>query len=215
MRFDSRNLPTPYQAIPFKPRGQLIVIEGVGGSGKSTLARLLAERYEAEILHTAPDPLADMQRYINTHCRALPHLLFYLAGALHVSDLARAMLEDRTVIIDRYTGSILANHSAALDTTIEEAEELIDPYAHYLLEPDVTFYLDASAEDVAVRTRERHNANPRARKPLTDTRLIETVRTRFRQLADTDAAGIFIDTHGRHPDEIGVYARRLINREAT
>lgn len=203
-------LPLDYQPIPFKRSGLLIVIEGVGGSGKSTLAANLAERFEAQILHTAPAPLRGMQRYVNDHCRALPHLLFYLAGAMHVSDLARATLEDSAVIIDRYTGSLQANHSAVQGTSIEEAAALIDPFRHYLLTPDVTFYLDAHAADVAARTSARRTANPHTRDPLTDAPLIESIRARFRQLADYDTTGIRIDTHGKSPDQISTHAHRLL-----
>ena len=207
---DLGTLPAHYRAGGFKRTGSLIVIEGVGGAGKSTLGRLLAKRSGAQILHTAPEPIAAMQRYINGHCKALPHLLFYLAGALHVSDTARCLLEDGHVIIDRYVGSLLANHSAVLDTSIEEAETLIAPFRHYLLEPDVTLYLDARPQDVAARTRARHQADPNAREPLTDAKLIETIRARFRQVADTDPTALVIDTHGRSPDEISNHTHQLI-----
>jgi thymidylate kinase len=207
---DPGTLPVDYRASSFNRFGSLIVIEGVGGVGKSTLGRLLAERTGAQILHTAPEPLAAMQRYVNSHCKALPHLLFYLAGALHVADTARSLLEDGHVIIDRYIGSLLANHSAVLDTSIEEAEALIAPFRHYLLDPDITIYLDASAEDVAARTRARHRQDPNAREPFTDSKLIETIRARFRQVADTDSTALVIDTHGKSPDQIGSRANRIL-----
>ena len=209
---DPKSLPADYRASGFCRHGHLIVIEGVGGSGKTTLARQLAETTGAEILHTAPEPLAAMQRYVNARCHALPHLLYYLAGALHVADTARALLEDGNVIIDRYVGSLLANHSAVLETSIEQAESLIAPFRHYLLEPDTTIYLDASAEDVAARTSARHQQDPNAREPFTDTTLIETIRARFRQVADSDPTALVIDTHGKEPDEIDTYARRVIRK---
>jgi thymidylate kinase len=210
---DPGMLPVDYRASSFRRTGSLIVIEGVGGSGKSTLGHLLAECTGAQVLHTAPEPIAGMQRYVNGRCKALPHLLFYLAGALHVSDTARCLLEDGDVIIDRYVGSLLANHSAVLDTSIEEAETLIAPFRHYLLEPDITIYLDASAQDVAARTGARHHADPNARVPLTDTKLIETIRARFRKVADTDSTALVIDTHGKSPVEIGSHAQQLIRTE--
>lgn len=211
MTTDPRSLPADYRAIGFKRKGMLIVIEGVAGSGKSTLGQLLAEDITAQVLHTAPEPLAPMQRRVNAHCKALPHLLFYLAGALHVSDLARALIEDGNVIIDRYLGSLLANHSAVLDTSIEEAETIIAPFRHYLLEPDLTLYLDASPADVAARTRARHAADPTTREPFTDTQLIETIRARFRQVADNDPTALIIDTHRKSPEQIGRYARHRLD----
>lgn len=207
---DPANLPVAYRAGGYRRKGVLVVIEGVGGSGKSTVGRLLAEQLDGNVLHTAPEPIAVMQQYVNERCRALPHLLYYLAGALHVSDLARAALEDGSVIIDRYLGSLLANHSALLNTSMEEAEELIAPYRHYLLDPDMTVYLDATAVEVAARTRRRRALNPEAREPLTDSRLIDFVRGRFTRLAEFDPVGVTIDTHDAEPSKIADRVARML-----
>ena len=207
---DTDLLPIGYRAGGYQRKGVLIVIEGVGGSGKSTVGRLLARRLDGVVLHTAPEPIAFMQQHINERCRALPHALYYLAGALHVSDLARTALEGGTVVIDRYTGSLLANHSAVLNTSMQETEELIAPFRHYLLDPDLTVYLDATAADVAERTTIRRTKDPDAREPLTNERLVNFIRGRFARLADRDPTGVSIDTHGTDPDAVVERVARML-----
>lgn len=124
-------------------------------TGKSTLASILAEQWHCPRFHTSPDPMTALQPFVNAQVKPLPHLAFYLTGALHVSDLAREALLRGPVIADRYIASVIANHAAVHRLSNEDARQATLPFLRYLIRPDITVYLHATAAELMERERER------------------------------------------------------------
>jgi dTMP kinase len=196
----------PYQPDPIGQRGRFVALEGVGCSGKSTLAAILARQWKCPGFHTAPKPLDHLQPYVNAHTHALPHLVFYLSGALHVSDLARRALTSGNVVADRYTGSVIANHAAIHDTSIRDTQFAIAPFTHYLLRPHITVYLHTAIDEILERNRHRGRSD---RQVLTRD-LVERLQARFDEVATQDPTALHITTANRTPDEIAEFATRAL-----
>jgi dTMP kinase len=140
-----------YQPARTNRNGLFIVLEGISGSGKSTLAALLARKLGGRHFHTVPAPVSDLQPYINANARPLAQLTFYLAGALHASDLARDALQRGHAIADRYLNSVIANHAAVHDQPNDTVAAVIAPFTSYLAMPDLTVYLHTSPRELTRR----------------------------------------------------------------
>ncbi|MYV98358.1 deoxynucleoside kinase [Streptomyces sp. SID3343] len=191
--------------------GRFVALEGVGCSGKSTLAAILARRWKCPNLHTAPTPLDRLQPYVNTRAGALPHLVFYLGGALHVSDLARAALTLGHVVADRYTGSVVANHAAIHHTNTRDTQAVIEPFAHYLLRPHITVYLHTPVDEILERSRRRGRTDRRALTP----ELVQRLQARFDEVAARDPTALHVATASRTPDEIAEFVTRALAEAVT
>jgi thymidylate kinase len=194
----------PYRPGAVGERGRFVALEGVGCSGKSTLAAILARRWKCPNLHTAPTPLDRLQPYVNAHAGALPHLVFYLGAALHVSDLARTALTHGHVVADRYTASVVANHAAIHDTNTRDTQAAIAPFAHYLLRPHITVYLHTPVGEILERSRRRGRPDRRVLTPG----LVERLQARFDEVASRDPSALHVATASRTPDEIAEFVTR-------
>lgn len=142
-----------------------ITFEGPEGSGKSTQARLLYER-----LHTMGYPvilvrepggtrISDMIRRIVLdlqHTEMAPTteiLLFSAARAQLVGEVVRPYLHHGGIVLcDRYADSTYAYQGYGLGFDLE-ALRSITAIATGGLQPDVTIYLDVSAEEGLERKR--------------------------------------------------------------
>ncbi|MFO7170648.1 MAG: dTMP kinase [Chloroflexota bacterium] len=136
-----------------------ITFEGPEGSGKSTQARLLYERLYAQrypvILVREPGGtrIGDLVRRIVLdlqHTEMAPTtetLLFSAARAQLVSEVIRPYLEQGGIVLcDRYADSTFAYQGYGLGRDLEELR-MITRAATGGLRPDMTIYLDLSAEE--------------------------------------------------------------------
>jgi dTMP kinase len=154
-----------------------ITFEGPEGSGKSTQARLLYER-----LHTRGYPvisvrepggtrIGDMIRRIvldlqHTEMASTTEtLLFSAARAQLVSQVIQPYLEQGGVVLcDRYADSTFAYQGYGLGRNMEELKALTAAATGGLL-PDITLYLDLSAEEGLERKwRKQQEARNRSEK---------------------------------------------------
>jgi dTMP kinase len=182
--------------------GLFIVLEGISGSGKSTLARLLAGRLRGRHFHTVPAPVSGLQPYINASARPLPQLVFYLAGVLHASDLARDALHDGYAIADRYLNSVIANHAAVHGLDNDTVAAVIAPFTGYLAVPDLTIYLHTSPAELARRMHAKPDQTRSDHDLLTDPALLQRLQDRYDQIAAADPTARHLHTTGRTPGEL-------------
>ncbi|MCS6839410.1 MAG: dTMP kinase [Roseiflexus sp.] len=145
-----------------------MTFEGPEGSGKSTQARLLYESLHARrypvILTREPGGtrIGDLIRRIVLdlqHTEMAPTtetLLFSAARAQLVSEVIRPYLEQGGIVVcDRYADSTYAYQGYGLGRDLAELR-MITAAATGGLRPDITFYLDISAEAGLERKRRRH-----------------------------------------------------------
>jgi dTMP kinase len=136
-----------------------LTFEGPEGSGKSTQARLLYEQLHARrypvILVREPGGtrIGDLIRRIVLdlqHTEMAPTtetLLFSAARAQLVSEVIRPYLEQGGIVLcDRYADSTYAYQGYGLGRDLDELQT-ITAAATGGLRPDVTIYLDLSAEE--------------------------------------------------------------------
>jgi thymidylate kinase len=192
-----------YQPGPGQRAGLFIVLEGISGSGKSTLAALLARQLQGRWLHTVPAPVSDLQPYINAAARPLAQLAFYLAGALHASDLARDGLREGHVVADRYVNSVIANHAAVHGLGNDTVTAATAPFTSYLAVPDITVYLHTSTAELARRMRAKPDQTRSDRDLLADPGLLQRLQDRYDQAAASDPTARHLHTPGRTPGEAG------------
>jgi dTMP kinase len=145
-----------------------ITFEGPEGSGKSTQARLLYESLHARrfpvILTREPGGtrIGDLIRRIvldlqHTEMASTTEtLLFSAARAQLVSEVIRPYLEQGGIVLcDRYADSTYAYQGYGLGRDLAELR-VITAAATGGLRPDITFYLDISAEAGLERKRRKH-----------------------------------------------------------
>jgi dTMP kinase len=207
---DLASWPAPYRPVPSGRVGLLVVLEGISGSGKSTVARLLADRLSCTAFHTVPAPVSDLQPYINSRAAAFPQLAFYLAGALHASDLARSALASGHAVADRYVNSVIANHAAVhgLDNSLVEAA--IAPFTPYLAVPDLTVYLHTDLVELTGRMRAKPDLTRSDEDLLADRQLLERLQDHYDQIAAADPTAYHLDTDGRSPDDLADHITTLV-----
>jgi thymidylate kinase len=191
-----------YQPGRDRRAGLFIALEGISGSGKSTLAALLARQLQGCWFHTVPAPVSDLQPYVNANARPLPQLAFYLAGALHASDLARSGLRDGHVVADRYVSSVIANHAAVHGLDNDTVTTAIAPFTRYLAIPDMTVYLHTSPAELARRMRAKHDQTRSDRDLIADPELLQRLQDRYDQVAAADPTAHHVQATGRTPDEL-------------
>jgi dTMP kinase len=145
-----------------------VTFEGPEGSGKSTQARLLYESLHARrfpvILTREPGGtrIGDLIRRIVLdlqHTEMAPTtemLLFSAARAQLVSEVIRPYLEQGGIVLcDRYADSTYAYQGYGLGRDLAELR-VITAAATGGLRPNITFYLDISAEAGLERKRRKH-----------------------------------------------------------
>jgi thymidylate kinase len=138
------------------PQFKFLVIEGCNGVGKSTITEYLSARVGASTFHYPPEFVSFRRDVRMDECLApLPRLVYYLAATLHLSDLVRAQLIKSHVICDRYLASPLSLMIGESAIEENEARRLMEPFASYLLMPDVTLLVTAEHAVINARIRNR------------------------------------------------------------
>jgi dTMP kinase len=153
--------------------GVFITFEGTEGSGKSTQARLLYEQLHARhypvILVREPGGtrIGDLIRRIVLdlqHTEMAPTtetLLFAASRAQLVTEVIRPYLQQGGVVLcDRYADSTYAYQGYGLGRDIDELRA-ITAAATSGLRPDMTVFLDLSAEEGLERKRRKRQDRPR------------------------------------------------------
>ncbi|MDZ4721547.1 MAG: dTMP kinase [Roseiflexaceae bacterium] len=153
--------------------GVFITFEGTEGSGKSTQARLLYEQLHARhypvILVREPGGtrIGDLIRRIVLdlqHTEMAPTtetLLFAASRAQLVTEVIRPYLQQGGIVLcDRYADSTYAYQGYGLGRDIDELRA-ITAAATSGLRPDMTIYLDLSAEEGLERKRRKRQERPR------------------------------------------------------
>src|SRR6266545_6825919 len=153
-----------------------VTFEGPEGSGKSTQARLLYER-----LHTSGYPailvrepggtrIGDLIRRIVLdlqHTEMAPTtemLLFSAARAQLVSQVIRPYLEQGGIVLcDRYADSTYAYQGYGLGHNMDELRT-ITAAATGGLHPDITIYLDLTADEGLERKHRKRQSDQQARR---------------------------------------------------
>lgn len=184
------------------PQGQFIVLEGVSGIGKSTLAKVLTSRLGATSLHTLPRPHNDWSKTANAQLRSLPQFAFYLSGALHASDQIRACRTIGPVVADRYISSVIACHAAVHKVPVEDVTRLLDPFRHYLMAPDRTFYLRCSEDTLRKRMEVKTDLKQDDTDLLTVPDRLRRLVANFEQVAAADPTAVVLDTDDQTPDDL-------------
>jgi dTMP kinase len=155
-----------------------VTFEGPEGSGKSTQARLLYERLHARgypvILVREPGGtrIGDLIRRIVLdlqHTEMAPTtemLLFSAARAQLVSQVIRPYLEQGGIVLcDRYADSTYAYQGYGLGHNLEELRTITQAATNGLL-PDVTVYLDLTADEGLERKRRKRQADKETRRQV-------------------------------------------------
>ncbi|MET9241928.1 deoxynucleoside kinase [Nonomuraea sp. NPDC003709] len=204
-------LPAAYQPAETPRSGVFVVLEGISGSGKSTLARNLAERLDCRFFHTVPAPVSDLQPYINARAQALPQLVFYLAGALHASDLARQALQSGHVVADRYVNSVIANHSAVHGLDNATVEATIASFAGYLAQPDLTVYLHTDLDELTARMTAKPDQTASDRDLIADRALLRRLQEHYDQIAGSDPTAYHLHTDGRTAEQLAVHLAGMVH----
>jgi dTMP kinase len=148
-----------------------ITFEGPEGSGKSTQARLLYERLHARaypvVLVREPGGtrISDLIRRIVLdlqHTEMAPTtetLLFSAARAQLVSEVIQPYLDQGGIVLcDRYADSTYAHQGYGLGRDLEELRTITGIATGGLL-PDITIYLDLSAEEGLERKQLKARSN--------------------------------------------------------
>lgn len=168
---------------------QLVVIEGPNGAGKSHVARHLGNVMAATIIRY-PEPFLDFRARsrLDDAIPPLPRLVYYLAGAAHLSEEIAAT--PGPIVCDRYFASPLAQMLAEGTLSADVVFDVSMPVIKRLVIPVVTVLLtaepDALRERLEIRSENRQGSSMRL------TRGSSTFATEW-----TDQLKRIISAHGR------------------
>ncbi len=112
-----------------------IVIEGMDGSGKTTIAHKLSQQIHAKFFHTPPPGFTSFRHHIDDTAEIKSRFLFYLCSVAYASAAITEILNNRSVVCDRYIVSTVAYHRALgidLNWNFDELK---------LAKPNHTFFL--------------------------------------------------------------------------
>lgn len=203
-------LPSAYRATERDKHGMFVAVEGVSGCGKSTLVRNLGADLTAATLHTIADPFTRMTNFINRHTLPMVQLCFYLSGVLHTSDTIRGQLAHRSVVADRYVTSVVVNHASVNGIDVRRVQEVLHPYVPYLVVPDVTLYLHASASELRRRMADKPDLSPSDRHLLDHPKILARLISLYDRFAQDDPHAVTIATDGLTLAEVAAAARAAL-----
>jgi dTMP kinase len=196
-------------------QGLFITFEGVDGSGKSTQAHLLAARLEVEAIpklitrEPGGTVLAEKIRQLllfTEEIKLAPGtevLLYAASRAQHVSEVIQPALNRGEVVIsERFTDSSLVYQGFASGDDPELVRQ-VNFFATGGLVPDLTFFLDLSAEEGWRRVLERSGTGQTDRIEAKGLSFQEKVRQGYLRLAASEPDRICrLNCSGQTKDEL-------------
>lgn len=148
-------------------RGLFISFEGPDGSGKTTQISLLNDYLKSlgyEVLMTREPggtPISENIRSIilnpdNDEMNPMTEALLYSASrAQHVAEKIKPALDKGMIVLcDRFMDSSIAYQGYARE--LGDCIRIINEYAVMGVQPDLTFFMNLSAEDGMARAEKRH-----------------------------------------------------------
>jgi len=186
---------------------KFLVIEGSNGVGKSTIVEYLSGRLGASTFHYPPEFVSfRREAHLDERLAPLPRLAYYLAATLHLSDLVRVQLRESHVICDRYLASPLSLMIAEPAIEEKEARRLMEPFASYLLLPEMTLLLTAQYDVVRKRIQNRARNSgkltPIARRVIESEEFFQKRQDASRQIAMRLGRVVELDTTSLSPEEM-------------
>jgi dTMP kinase len=186
--------------------GTLIALEGIDGSGKSSVRETIqtwADNNDESVITTAEPTntaIGDVLLECITHSdtSALTELfLFYADRANHINYIETALTEGYVVVVDRYVDSTRAyqTHRIADEMGIgyDEARDWMNAvFDQFVVEPDITIYIDVSVETALERTDGEANENREQ---------LEAAKDAYDKMYDSCDAGVRI-INGEQPKHI-------------
>lgn len=122
-----------------KSGNKFIVLEGISGSGKTELGTRLAQRISARYYTTPPALFQPLRKSIDDVACMEARFLFYLASVIQASHEISRILENQSVVCDKYIMSTICYHTVfGLNVAI--------PTSISYLQPDMTFLITCNEE---------------------------------------------------------------------
>ena len=176
-------------------KNTFIAVEGIDGAGKTTVCHLLAEKLGARQYKTPSSPFANTRARIDDTVNLHSRFYYYLASVFHASAEIEDLLKHSSVVCDRYILSTVCFHKAA-DSSLAYFDDRNLP----LLQPDVTFFLNADYDTRIERIASRENMPIHAVKQqvLHGAAYQEQVKAEFQKYPHL----IWIDTGTQSPEAV-------------
>ena len=121
-----------------------VCIEGLDATGKTSVSQALAPHLGAYYYKSPGGPYAEARRIVDEVVDPITRYFFYRAAVQYDSNIIRGLLQNGSVVCDRYIYSTIVCH-AAMDERIQGLFETTG-----LVMPDYVFVLTAN-EDVRMR----------------------------------------------------------------
>lgn len=121
--------------------GIFVTLDGVDGTGKSTIGRLLAIDGKYQYYKTPSGPFSQLRGQVDKHATPLERYCFYRLATQYDSKQVRGMVQNASIICDRYIASTLAYH-LTMDPRIADIHNNSD-----LVIPDFAFLLLAESKE--------------------------------------------------------------------
>jgi len=198
-----------------------LVIEGLDGSGKTTLARHLARALRAmgaDVLltfepHDASSAGLYIRQVLTKKIKDVPPKTLALAFALNRADHSQQMIEPflddgqrRIVICDRYYLSSLVYQSSA-DLSMEQ----VYAFNEGVRRPDLTLFLEASAETCYKRMHIRATASDRKRDRELFEKNLDATRAVYEQAIDfLKAKGEAVERVNVDSDDVAEIVNQIV-----
>ena len=189
-------------------KGLFVTFEGIDGSGKSLMLKLAAQQLHGcgyDVLCTREPGGSDLGRKLRHIILDSPYgsvdprgeaLLYAADRAIHVAKVILPALEARQVVLcDRYVDSSYAYQGSGRSIGLSDVR-LLNDFATYGLQPDVTFLLDLPAELALSRLH-----GPKDRIEQEDLTFFEEIAAAYRRLAAAEPARFRVIDASRTVDE--------------
>lgn len=203
-------------------RGLFISFEGPDGCGKSTQIKLLAnylkEQGKDVVMTREPGgtPISEKIRNLildpeNKEESAVTEMLLFAAGrAQLVAELIKPSLEaGKIVLCDRFVDSSIAYQ--AYGRGLGEQVEIVNSYAVQGVMPDITFFLDISAEEGRKRNKKTDKADRMEKETI---ELHQRVYDGYKKLVEKNKERFVVIDASKSIDEIFEEIKKVYEQTA-